>query len=73
VTRPPVRTEVEVEVKKLPLKEPPLKEPPPREPPPQEPLPPPVETKVETPKLSTHTVELIKGSKVTEVKFEGSE
>jgi len=35
--------------------------------------PPPVENKVESPKASTHTVELIKGSKVSEVKFEGSE
>jgi pilus assembly protein CpaB len=35
--------------------------------------PPPVEKKVESPKPSTHTVELIKGSKVSEVKFEGSE
>jgi hypothetical protein len=33
----------------------------------------PVEKKVESPKQSTHTVELIKGSKVSEVKFEGSE
>ena len=40
---------------------------------PQELPPPPVEKKVESPKLSTHTVELIKGSKVSEVKFEGSE
>jgi pilus assembly protein CpaB len=36
-------------------------------------LPPPAENKVESPKASTHTVELIKGSKVSEVKFEGSE
>ena len=35
--------------------------------------PPPVENKVENPRVSTHTVELIKGSKVSEVKFEGSE
>jgi len=35
--------------------------------------PPPVENKVESPKGSTYTVELIKGSKVSEVKFEGSE
>jgi pilus assembly protein CpaB len=35
--------------------------------------PPRVENKVESPKASTHTVELIKGSKVSEVKFEGSE
>jgi len=48
----------EVEVKKLPSQELP---------------PPPVEKKVENPKLSTHTVELIKGSKVSEVKFEGSD
>jgi len=48
----------EVEVKKLPFQE----------------LPPPLVGKnVESPKLSTHTVELIKGSKVSEVKFEGSE
>jgi pilus assembly protein CpaB len=40
---------------------------------PQELPPPPVEMKVESPKVSTHTVELIKGSKVSEVKFEGSE
>jgi len=40
---------------------------------PQELPPPPVEKKVEPPKLSIHTVELIKGSKVSEVKFEGSE
>ena len=48
----------EVEVKKLPSQELP---------------PPPVGNKLEGPKLSTHTVELIKGSKVSEVKFEGSE
>jgi hypothetical protein len=37
-------------------------------------MPPPrTENKVENPKPSTHTVELIKGSKVSEVKFEGSE
>lgn len=35
--------------------------------------PPPIENKGENPKQSTHTVELIKGSKVSEVKFEGSE
>jgi hypothetical protein len=35
--------------------------------------PPPVENKGEGSKASTHTVELIKGSKVSEVKFEGSE
>jgi pilus assembly protein CpaB len=35
--------------------------------------PPPVEPKIESPKPPTHTVELIKGSKVSEVKFEGSE
>jgi pilus assembly protein CpaB len=40
---------------------------------PQEPPPPPAVTKVESPKPSVHTVELIKGSKVSEVKFEGSE
>ena len=40
---------------------------------PQELPPPPVEKKVDPPKVSTHTVELIKGSKVSEVKFEGSE
>jgi pilus assembly protein CpaB len=40
---------------------------------PQEPPPPPVEKKIESPKPSTHTVEVIKGSKVSEVKFEGSE
>ena len=34
---------------------------------------PPVENKGEGSKASTHTVELIKGSKVSEVKFEGSE
>ncbi len=56
--RPPVRREVEV----------------------QKPVsqgsqaPPPLpENKVENPKPPTHTVELIKGSKVSEVKFEGSE
>jgi hypothetical protein len=37
------------------------------------PPPPPTENKVENPKPPTHTVELIKGSKVSEVKFEGSE
>jgi pilus assembly protein CpaB len=37
-------------------------------------VPPPLtENKVENPKAPTHTVELIKGSKVSEVKFEGSE
>jgi len=40
---------------------------------PQELPPPPVEKKLDPPKVSTHTVELIKGSKVSEVKFEGSE
>ena len=40
---------------------------------PQELPPPPVEKNVDPPKLSIHTVELIKGSKVSEVKFEGSE
>jgi len=40
---------------------------------PKELPPPPVEKKVESPKPSTHTVELIKGNKVSEVKFEGSE
>jgi pilus assembly protein CpaB len=40
---------------------------------PQEPPPPPAEKKIESPKPSTHTVEVIKGSKVSEVKFEGSE
>jgi pilus assembly protein CpaB len=40
---------------------------------PQELPPPPVEKKMESPKPPTHTVELIKGSKVSEVKFEGSE
>jgi pilus assembly protein CpaB len=39
----------------------------------QELPPPPVEKKLDPPKGSTHTVELIKGSKVSEVKFEGSE
>jgi pilus assembly protein CpaB len=40
---------------------------------PQELPPPPVEKKVDPSKLSIHTVELIKGSKVSELKFEGSE
>jgi pilus assembly protein CpaB len=40
---------------------------------PQELPPPPIEKKVESPKPPTHTVELIKGSKVSEMKFEGSE
>lgn len=61
--RPPARKK-EVEVKQI-VSEPP----PPLAPPP----PPPVEKKIETPKPSIHTVELIKGSKVSEVKFEGSE
>jgi pilus assembly protein CpaB len=52
------RSGKEVEVKKVA----------PRELPPS-----PVEKKVDPPKLSIHTVELIKGSKVSEVKFEGSE
>jgi pilus assembly protein CpaB len=39
----------------------------------QEVRPPPVEKKVESPKPPTHSVELIKGNKVSEVKFEGSE
>jgi pilus assembly protein CpaB len=57
--RPPSRRDGrEVEVKKVASQELP---------------PPPVEKKVESPKVSTHTVELIKGSKVSEVKFEGSE
>jgi pilus assembly protein CpaB len=37
----------------------------------QEVRPPPVEKKVESPKPPTHSVELIKGNKVSEVKFEG--
>ncbi len=40
---------------------------------PQELPPPPAEKKVDPPKLSIHTVELIKGNKISEVKFEGSE
>jgi hypothetical protein len=47
--------------------------PPPQLPSPQLPPPPPIENKVENPKRSIHIVELIKGSKVSEVKFEGSE
>jgi len=39
----------------------------------QELPPPPVGKKVESPMPPTHTVELIKGNKVSEVKFEGSE
>jgi pilus assembly protein CpaB len=55
---PPVRREVEVQ---KPVSQVPQ-------------VPPPLtENKVENPKLPTHTVELIKGSKVSEVKFEGSE
>ena len=62
--RPPSRKEVEV--KKVAPQEPPP-------PPVEKKVDPPVEKKVDPPKLSTHTVELIKGSKVSEVKFEGSE
>ena len=61
--RPPPRKK-EVEVKQI-VSEPP----PPLAPPP----PPRVENKTEIPKPSAYTVELIKGSKVSEVKFEGSE
>ncbi|MGQ9646619.1 MAG: Flp pilus assembly protein CpaB [Thermodesulfobacteriota bacterium] len=80
--RPPVRKEVEV---KQVLPEPAvppgpsLPDPPARSPasPPVpslfSPPPPPVEKKVEIRKPPVHTVELIKGSKVSEVKFEGSE
>jgi len=56
--RPPARREVEVQKPVSQVSQGP---------------PPPVENKVESPKVSTHTVELIKGSKVSEVKFEGSE
>jgi pilus assembly protein CpaB len=56
--RPPVRREVEIQKPVSPV--------------PQV-TPPLTENKVENPKPPTHTVELIKGSKVSEVKFEGSE
>jgi pilus assembly protein CpaB len=56
---PPVRRE---EVREVEVKKPVSQVPPP-----------PIENKVEIQKPSTHTVELIKGSKVSEVKFEGGE
>jgi len=64
----------EVEVKKTILPEmPPLTVEPKVEPKVEEIVAPKVEPEIESPKPSTHTVELIKGSKVSEVKFEGGD